>query len=530
MAAPLVSIAAKVAKKFAVDILTDSDKGVKYVCIGIAVPTVVLLLFFAIPGIMIVSLPNLLFGGNSQIQQKYITMYQKAPIQIEERNQDYIKDKKKEYASYDEIEVNYDYTLIWQELMSIDTALFAQDFSKTSEQHILELGEKFITRKVTTREIKRTETYEDTESYTNADGSTGHRTVTKTRVITIRIATITISTKSFTDVLNVLNMDSFKQQVAKNVYQLLLSQYGGSSVAVDGLSSEIPLFHQWDERWGNNSYGSGETIATSGCGPTSAAMIITGLQGKMDGLDTNGDDIVDPGEAASYSLAHGYRVQGQGTAWGLFADIGHKAGLSVREYSKSQYQQVYNELKKGNPVIASMGPGHFTQGGHFIVLVGLTEDGKIKVNDPNKQECSDTPWDFESIIVPEAVEFWAFDNPNRTSIGFIGTAYTGRPSEGGDMAANGTSLAGKDLRNKLIAVDPTVIPMGTKVLIKAPDSMRYQVMPDGEKIDVNGYYTAVDTGSAIKGYHVDIYFGNGQDYVSLAETWGTQTIQLYVKK
>lgn len=519
MAVPLASIAAKVAKKIALDVLTDPEKGIKYIFIAVAVPIVVLLLFFAIPAMMIVSIPSLLFGGNSPLQQKYIAMYQKAPIQIEERNQDYIKEKKEEYKDYDEIEVNYDYTLTWQELMAVDTALLAQDFSKSSEQHILDLGEKFMTRKVTTRSIQRT------ESYTGDDGEK------HTKTVTIRIATITVTTKSFDAALNILGMDSFKQLVAKNVYRLLLTKYSeGSGAVADGMSAEIPLFHQWDERWGNNSYGSGETIATSGCGPTSVAMIITGLQGKMDGLDTNGDDIVDPGEAASYSLAHGYRVQGQGTAWGFFADIGHKAGLNVREYSKSQYQQVYDELKKGNPIIASMGPGHFTQGGHFIVLVGLTEDGKIKVNDPNKQECSDTPWDFESIIVPEAVEFWAFDNPNRASIGFLGTAYTGRPSEGGDMAANGTSLAGKDLRNKLIAVDPTVIPMGTKVLIKAPDSVRYQIMPDGEKIDVNGYYTAVDTGSAIKGYHVDIYFGNGQDYVNLAETWGTQTIQLYVKK
>lgn len=40
-------------------------------------------------------------------------------------------------------------------------------------------------------------------------------------------------------------------------------------------------------------------------------------------------------------------------------------------------------LSQGKLVVASMGPGTFTRGGHFIVLTGITDDGKIKVNDPN---------------------------------------------------------------------------------------------------------------------------------------------------
>lgn len=517
MAAPLVPILAKVAKKFAFDMLTDPEKGIKTILLCIAVPLLVLLIIFAIPGILIVSIPSLLFGDNSTIQQQYITMYQKAPIQIEAKNQDYIKDMKKEYSGY-EIEVNYSYTLSWQELMAIDTALFAQDFSKTSEDHILELGEKFVTRQVTTREIHRT------EKHTDSDGNE------HTETVTIKIATISVTTKSFSEVLDILGMDSFKNAVAKNVYNLLLSSYSGNSSSVmDGISSEIPLFHQWDERWGNIPYGDSGTISTSACGPTSMAMVITGLQGKMEGIDTNGDGIADPAECAAYAVEHGYRVP-DGTAWGYFADIGHKAGLNVREYNVSDYQQVYDELKKGNPVIASMGPGHFTSSGHFIVLVGINSDGTIKVNDPNKQECSDTPWDFESVIVSEAVQFWAFDNPNRTSQTFLATAYTGSDNEGGHQAANGTELLGKDLRDKLIATDTNIIPMGTRVLIKVPDNVRYQTMPDGETVDMDGYYTAVDTGSAIKGYHIDIYFGTGDDYEKLCtDSWGTQNVQIYLK-
>ena len=37
-------------------------------------------------------------------------------------------------------------------------------------------------------------------------------------------------------------------------------------------------------------------------------------------------------------------------------------------------------------MISSQRPGLFTSGGHFIVLRGLTADGKVLVNDPNDSD------------------------------------------------------------------------------------------------------------------------------------------------
>ena len=44
---------------------------------------------------------------------------------------------------------------------------------------------------------------------------------------------------------------------------------------------------------------------------------------------------------------------------------------------------VVKALQDGRPVISYQGPGLFTSGGHFIVLTGVDENGKIHVNDPN---------------------------------------------------------------------------------------------------------------------------------------------------
>jgi len=52
-------------------------------------------------------------------------------------------------------------------------------------------------------------------------------------------------------------------------------------------------------------------------------------------------------------------------------------------------------------VIAIMGKGHFTKGGHFIVLRGVTAAGKVLVADPASKIRSEREWDF-NIILKEA--------------------------------------------------------------------------------------------------------------------------------
>ncbi|MBQ1871316.1 MAG: C39 family peptidase, partial [Lachnospiraceae bacterium] len=46
----------------------------------------------------------------------------------------------------------------------------------------------------------------------------------------------------------------------------------------------------------------------------------------------------------------------------------------------------------------SMKPGDFTYTGHFIVLTGIDEDGKIMVNDPNSRNNSDKHWDVDTLV------------------------------------------------------------------------------------------------------------------------------------
>lgn len=66
--------------------------------------------------------------------------------------------------------------------------------------------------------------------------------------------------------------------------------------------------------------------------------------------------------------------------------------------------------------------------------------------------------------------------------------------------ASGINLAGESWDSaRAIAVDPRIIPLGSQVYIKF-------VNPDFSYM--NGYYTAVDTGGAIKGNRIDFFMGD----------------------
>ena len=63
-------------------------------------------------------------------------------------------------------------------------------------------------------------------------------------------------------------------------------------------------------------------------------------------------------------------------------------------------------LRNGIPVICSMRPGDFTTTGHFVVLVG-TEEGKIRLHDPNSKVKSAKLWDYDT-LARQINNLWAF--------------------------------------------------------------------------------------------------------------------------
>ena len=150
-------------------------------------------------------------------------------------------------------------------------------------------------------------------------------------------------------------------------------------------TDSVPLFLQWDTRWGYQTYGDG-MIAQTGCGPTCLSMVCVYL------LD---DPTLDPGYVARFSRNNGYCVPGNGTSWTLISEGGEKLGLDVTEIPLVE-GIINDHLKAGDPIICVMGPGDFTTSGHYIVLTGY-EDGLFRVNDPNSPLRSQMLWDYDDI-------------------------------------------------------------------------------------------------------------------------------------
>ena len=150
---------------------------------------------------------------------------------------------------------------------------------------------------------------------------------------------------------------------------------------------EIPLFLQWDERWGYGKYGD-DFMAVEGCGPTALSMVYCSL---------TGDTSMNPWETAKLAEDWGYYVSGQGSSWSMMDELAETMGLTVREVSFTR-DGILFELLAGNPIICVVGPGDFTTEGHYIVLAGVDDQGRVTVHDPNSREKSKKKWAIETIM------------------------------------------------------------------------------------------------------------------------------------
>lgn len=157
----------------------------------------------------------------------------------------------------------------------------------------------------------------------------------------------------------------------------------------------IPHLLQWDERWGYQIYGD-NMIAVNGCGPTVISMVAAGL---------TGDNTITPYRVAKFAEENGYYEGEAGTSWSLMTEGAQQFGIYGEEMGLDE-NGIFSALESGNPIICSVRPGDFTTTGHFIVLVG-TEDGKIRVNDPNSVKRSEKLWDYETLY-PQINNLWVY--------------------------------------------------------------------------------------------------------------------------
>lgn len=256
-------------------------------------------------------------------------------------------------------------------------------------------------------------------------------------IILIPVAMLTLFAGMFTTIIAIPN-DFFKEQMTEDEivnYQEFWDFKEEVSITIPSLGFEdstyfydvsedeseylkdkeilnnIVYYNQLDEPWKSTLYGNLKTIGKSGCGPTSMAIVISSF-----------GETYTPIEAARWSYNNGYLVEGyhEGIPYAmsshaLIPGLAQAKGLLCEGISKGIgiESKIVDSLSQGKLIVAIMGPGHFTSGGHFIVLSGITESGKIIVADCASRKRSSMTWDL-SLIIKEAREsagaggpFWA---------------------------------------------------------------------------------------------------------------------------
>ena len=197
------------------------------------------------------------------------------------------------------------------------------------------------------------------------------------------------------------NIEAIRQRMIYEIegYQQLVTDIGGdiselNSVIIDVVNNnskeyqsslrksrlydkDFVYYYQYD--YPNVPYGD-STIYSSGCGPTCAAMILSTLYGES----------ITPQITCDYSASHGYLGEG-GTYSSFFGAIFDEYGVAYTTKEQTE-DNIISALEEGNIIVANMGPGKFTNGGHYIVLTGINENGEITIKDPASKQKTKETW------------------------------------------------------------------------------------------------------------------------------------------
>jgi uncharacterized protein YgiM (DUF1202 family) len=155
----------------------------------------------------------------------------------------------------------------------------------------------------------------------------------------------------------------------------------GKGLDLLGTYQGLTYYSQRDSRWANVMYSStnnkSQTMSSSACGPTSAAMVVSSSKGA-----------ILPTTMAQLFVDNGYRTANNGTAWACWSFVADYFDFDFYK-STSSYDTMLSYLKTDKDkdgvadyfVVVSCNSGLWTSSGHYIVLVA-DNNGTITVYDP----------------------------------------------------------------------------------------------------------------------------------------------------
>ena len=129
---------------------------------------------------------------------------------------------------------------------------------------------------------------------------------------------------------------------------------------------DMPLYLQQD--YPDAPFGNYK-LSTHGCGITTLAMVASYLA----------DDELTPAELAA---KFGYYCGERGSEIVIFDDTPAEMGFHLQNRSYS-WAEIDEALKNGQVVVSLQWFGYWTRGGHYLAMIGMTEDDRYVVRDSN---------------------------------------------------------------------------------------------------------------------------------------------------
>jgi uncharacterized protein YabE (DUF348 family) len=164
-----------------------------------------------------------------------------------------------------------------------------------------------------------------------------------------------------------------------------------------------------------------------------------------------------------------------------------------------------SNLEKGKQKVVSQGQEGLLSKHYEVILENGKEVSRKLVSEKKVKEKQDKVVAMGTKVIVAQVSRGESE-PAGKEFYVTSTAYTANCSGCSGRTATGINLRANP-NIKVIAVDPSVIPLGTKVYVEG-----------------YGYAIAADKGSAVKGYKIDVFFPSTSD----AYRWGRKRVKIKI--
>jgi uncharacterized protein YabE (DUF348 family) len=166
-----------------------------------------------------------------------------------------------------------------------------------------------------------------------------------------------------------------------------------------------------------------------------------------------------------------------------------------------------SDLSKGKEEVVQQGEKGLVERKYEIVKENGKEVSRTLLSEKTLKESKDKVVNVGTKVLVAQVSRGASESSSDGREFYVSsTAYTGSCNGCSGLTSTGINLHANP-NVKVIAVDPSIIPLGTKVHVEG-----------------YGYAVAADTGSAIKGNKIDVFFSSKSD----AYRWGRKQVKVKI--